>query len=151
MYCNGSVMSGLDKNQILAFSLSNLHFNSNCLKLFWAQISVNGQMSHEKFPPCLPIRQVTDKICLPNRKSTCPRLLGHGFFRALNVSCGIVSIGMVVFDRNVVFVSLQESPTVCVQLHASWDDGFGSGVFRHLAFLVECFCWDDSVCGQNVL
>ena len=56
------------------------------------------------------------------------------------MSCGIFSIGMVVFDRNVVFVSLQESPTVCVQLHASWDDGFGSGVFRHLAFLVECFC-----------
>ena len=59
---------GSTKIKISACPLSNLHFSSTCLKLFWAQSLVNGQISHEKFLPRLPVGQVPDEICLPDRK-----------------------------------------------------------------------------------
>ena len=62
------------KIRLLQGSKKNLsfgqHFRSTCLKLFWLSPtgSVNGQKCHENFQPRLPVGQVTNGICLPERK-----------------------------------------------------------------------------------
>ena len=48
------------------------------------QSSANSRTSPEHFRPRLPaVGQVTDEICLPDKKIYSPRNIGHGFCRAL--------------------------------------------------------------------
>ena len=69
------------KIKILPYSVGNSYL------LAWsyfelAQSSVNDQTSHENFRPRLPVGQLTNESCLPERKIYQPQTFGRGFCRA---------------------------------------------------------------------
>ena len=77
---------GIGKNQNLSLPFWQTAVQLKHSEL--AQSSVNSQTSHESVSPRLPVGQVTDEICLPNREICLPQTIGHGFYRVL-CPCGL--------------------------------------------------------------
>ena len=85
-----NLIPGLDKYENLSLPFGQPALQCTCRELQYfeiAQSSVIGQTNHENCRPRLPVGQVTDEICWPNRKIYLPETIGHGSCRAFAERC----------------------------------------------------------------